>query len=108
MSEPLSVSCANAKLSPSFEPFSWLPEGDTKSTDVLIAWCSDVAFGIETILQIVEENRLRNNNDEPGYFDDYYLGRLIRFATVSARLLGEAADSEIDRINKNFRKTAKA
>ncbi|MCM1128994.1 MAG: hypothetical protein NC211_03815 [Alistipes senegalensis] len=101
MSETLTVSAE-----PSFQPFSWLPEGDTKSTDVLIAWCSDVAYGIETILQIVEDNRLRNNNDEPGYFDDYYIGRLMRFATVSARLLGEAADAEIDRINREHQ-TAK-
>lgn len=96
-----------ASAEPEFHPFSWLPEGDTKSTDTLIAYTMDIAYGIETILQIVEANRLCKNNDEPGYFSDYYLGRLIRFATVSARLLGDTADLEIDRINKNFRKTKK-
>ena len=94
-----------ASAEPQFQPFSWLPEGDTKSTDTLIAQTMDVAYGIEVILQIVEENRLRNCNDEPGYFSDYYIGRLMRFATVSARLLGDAADRELQSINTNFRKT---
>ena len=94
-----------ASAEPEFHPFSWLPEGDTKSTDTLIAYAMDVAYGIETILQILEIDDLDKANGKPGMFQKFELGRLQRLAITSARLLGDAADLEIDRINENFHKT---
>ncbi|MCM1513324.1 MAG: hypothetical protein NC112_09505 [Oxalobacter formigenes] len=94
-----------ASAEPSFQPFSWLPEGDTKSTDALIACTMDIAYGIETILQIIEMDSLCKDNGETGIFQKYDLDKLHRLAITSARLLGDAADSEIYRIN---RKAAKA
>lgn len=97
-----------ASAEPEFHPFSWLPEGDTKSTHTFIAYAMDIAYGIETILQILEVDDLDKTNGKPGQFQKFEIGRLQRLAITSARLLGDTADFEIDRIHKNFHKTAKA
>lgn len=90
---------------PAFEPFSWLPEGDTKSTHTFISYAMDVANGIETILKILEVDDLDKTNVEAGLLRNFEIGHLQRLAMTSARLLGDAAELEIDRINENFHKT---
>lgn len=94
-----------AQSSPAFEPFSWLPEGDTKSTHTFIANAMDIANGIETILQLFEVDDLDKTNGKAGLLRNFDIGRLQRLAITSARLLGDAAELEIDRINENFLKT---
>jgi hypothetical protein len=90
-----------------FTPFSWC--SDFKKPDAAADFASevlDVANGIQTVLQLLEQNDLDKDDDsKPLLLSEGAAGNLMRFAIRSAGLL---ASSATDRIEWRRKETQKA
>lgn len=87
---------------PAFKPFSWLPEDIPYSTQNNLACLAhDIAFGVKTVLQLLELDYMDKCNQEPGLLRESEAGRLFRLAIVSAEILGMEAGEALARISKD-------
>jgi hypothetical protein len=59
----------------------------------------DMAQGIASVLEIVEADRLRRENEEPVILGCVDSGNLMRFAIAAARSLQDDADDWVDWLN---------
>lgn len=84
---------------PLFTPFTWFRDPATSDEKNFVSDVRDIAFGLVTLLQLLENDTLAKMSGELPILSDFDAAQLRRLSIVSARLIGESASRQIDSIN---------
>lgn len=81
-----------------FQPFQWI---DNHSREARLASAvMNMALGIRTILEVIDEDSMRRDCDDPPIFNDYHRGALLRLANESCWALHLQAEEVITHLKK--------
>lgn len=86
---------SDTNTTPLFTPFTWFHNPSHRHTETFISNTRDIAYGLETVLQLLEHDWLEKIDGGQPILDSATTGNLRRLAIASIRMLGENAEREI-------------
>lgn len=91
------------------QPFSWLPaslKGDKHAE--FLALTKTICAGVATCLELVQKNRMAEDNDDTPILNMNDAEALMMLASASAQMLYESADDHIDKLTDRAMKAIPA
>lgn len=80
------------KLSPLFQPLR-----STQGADLFASDVRDIAYGLETIIEMLEQDAISaGNHGEAPLLGEYQAGVMLRMGATCAKLLGRMAQTQLD------------
>jgi hypothetical protein len=96
-SDDFPFKCEDEEPEPVYKHFSWFRNPSKDRQERLLGDMRDFGHGLEELLQIIEHDASQGGSAP--LFSQLTQGRLLRLAIACTRMIGDRAESDIDRLN---------